>query len=101
MCAAERRFLTGCELYKNIIIELNFYFKNDNEKYFLLTGFVFDPIGEPLQNAAVEITLIDKGYNPPIEKHLGITFSQDDGSYGISLPSYPKCSYRITAYSPG
>lgn len=98
MCAVARRFLTGCVLDENKTINLNFYFKN--EKYFLLTGFVFNPIGEPLPNAALEITLIDKKYDTPREKHIGITFSQDDGSYGISLPSYPKCCYRITVYSP-
>ena len=98
MCAVARKFLMGCELEINKTIDLNFHFAN--ERYFLLTGFIFNPIGEPLPNAALEITLIDGRYIPPIEKHIGITFSQADGSYGISLPLKLKCSYRLTAYSP-
>lgn len=98
MCAVAKKLLMGCELKNNKTIDLNFHF--DNERYFLLTGIVFNPIGEPLPNAALEITLIDGRYNPPIEKHIGITFSQEDGRYGISLPLKLKCSYKITAYSP-
>lgn len=99
MCAVARKYLTGYELDKNEIIDLNFYF--NNEIYFLLTGVVFNPIGEPLPNAALEITLIDGRYNPSRENIIGVTFSQSDGSYGISLLLKFKCSYRITAYSPG
>jgi len=99
MCAVARKWLTGCELDKNKIIDLNFHFSN--ERYFLLTGVVFNPIGEPLPNAALEITLIDGCYNPPRENDTWVTFSQSDGSYGISLLSKFKCSYRITVYSPG
>ena len=98
MCAVARKFLMGCELDNNKTMNLNFYFAN--ERYLLLTGVIFNPIGEPLPNAALEITLIDGRYIPPIEKHIGITFSQADGSYGISLPLKLKCSYRLTAYSP-
>lgn len=98
MCAVSKKLLTGYELDKNKTINLNFHFSN--ERYFLLTGVVFNPIGEPLPNAALEITLIDGNYTPPREKHIGLTFSQSDGSYGISLPVNLKCSYRITAYSP-
>lgn len=98
MCAVVKKVLTGCELYKNETINLDFYFFN--EKYFLLTGIIFSPIGEPLPSAALEITLIDENYNPPRENNIGVTFSQSDGSYGISLPLKLKCSYRITVYSP-
>ncbi|MBU3181562.1 carboxypeptidase-like regulatory domain-containing protein [Clostridium psychrophilum] len=99
MCAVARKFLTGYELEKNETIELNFCFSK--EKYFLLTGIVFNPIGEPLPSAALEITLINGNYNPPLENNIGVTFSQPDGSYGISLPLKSKYFYRITVYSPG
>jgi len=98
MCAVARKLLMGCELENNKTIDLNFHF--DNERYFLLMGTVFNPIGEPLPNAALEIELIDKRYNPPREKLIGVTFSQVNGSYGISLPLKLKCFYRITVYSP-
>ncbi|MBU3160082.1 carboxypeptidase-like regulatory domain-containing protein [Clostridium frigoris] len=99
MCAVARKFLTGYELYRNEVIDLDFHFAN--ERYFLLIGFVFNPIGDPLASAALEITLIDSHYNPPRESNIGVTFSQSDGSYGISLPLKSKCFYRVTVYSPG
>ena len=98
MCAVARKFLTGCELDNNKTITLNFHFAR--EGYFLLTGFVLTPKGDPLPNAGLEITRIDGRYNPPIEKPIGVTFSKSDGSYGISFPLKLKCSYKITAYSP-
>jgi hypothetical protein len=98
MCAVVRKLLTGYELNKNKTINLNFHFCND--RYFLLTGLVLNPIGEPLPNAALEITLIDGSYNPPRENDTWLTFSQSDGSYGISLLLRTKCSYRIIVYSP-
>lgn len=97
MCAVVRKLLTGYELNKNKTININFHFCND--RYFLLTGLVLNPIGEPLPNSALEITLIDGNYNPPRENNTWITFSQSDGSYGISLLLKFKYSYRITAYS--
>lgn len=97
MCAVARKFLTGCELCNNKTINLNFHFAR--EEYFLLTGFILTPTGDPLSNAALEITLIDGRYNPSREKLIGVTFSQADGMYGISLPLKSKCSYRIIAYS--
>lgn len=98
MCAVARKFLTGCELDNNKIITLNFQFTN--EGYFLLRGFVLTPTGEPLPNAALEITLMDRKYNPPRESFIGVTFSQSDGRYGISLPFKLNYYYTIMAYSP-
>ncbi|WP_141722964.1 hypothetical protein [Cellulosilyticum sp. I15G10I2] len=70
------------------------------KKYILLKGIVYSPNGEPLPDVAVEVLQINRTIHPPVEKRLGVTFTMQDGSYGISLPrACSGYSYKLIAYS--
>ncbi|OYO67805.1 hypothetical protein C8E03_10252 [Lachnotalea glycerini] len=68
------------------------------EEFFFLKGIVYSPTGEPLPNAAVEVKLVDH-VDSVAEKSLGVTFTENDGSYGISLAKINGKQYKLIAYS--
>lgn len=97
MCAIERKILHGCQLINKNIVKIDFHLKNN--EYALLKGFVLSPIGEPLPNVAVQVTVVDEKCNQPKKNLIGITFSHKDGSYAISVPIGKGYLYEIVAYS--
>jgi hypothetical protein len=99
MCAVVRKIISGNELIKPQIVTINTILPND--KYILLKGIVYSPLGEPLSGAALDIVQINSNVKPPIEKNIGVTFTLEDGSYGVPLLWGKGYSYKITAYSPG
>ncbi|MGL5312912.1 MAG: hypothetical protein ACRC92_06665 [Peptostreptococcaceae bacterium] len=67
-----------------------------NNKYFFLTGKVYAPDKSLLQNAAIKVYQVDNITNPEKKNFVGITFSDEYGTYGISLligHSYILCAY--------
>lgn len=94
----EKKILHGYDLMNERIVKVNFHLENNN--YGLLKGYVLSPTGEGLKNVAIEITVIDKKYNPPKKKFVGVTFSHKDGSYAISIPINEGYAYKIVPYSP-
>lgn len=69
---------------------------SDN-KYFFLTGKVYTPEKNIIKNAAIKVYQLDKTVNPPIQILIGTTFSDDYGTYGISLLLGK--SYALYAFS--
>lgn len=98
MCAVVKKIISGNELIRRKIITINTILPND--KYMLLKGIVYSPIGEPLSGTALDIFQINSNVNPSTEKNIGVTFTLEDGTYGVSLLWGKGYSYRITAYSP-
>lgn len=70
-----------------------------NYSFYLLKGTVYTPMHEPLPNAAVEVIRRYKLYDQDQEQSMGITFTKEDGSYGIVLPIFPESDYILVAYS--
>lgn len=93
----ERKTVHGYELIEKNIVKVDFYLKSTGHA--LLKGVVLSPTGEKLANVAIEVTIIDNNYNPPKEKFVGITFSNQDGSYAISIPVKKGYLYEIVTYS--
>lgn len=89
--------LTGCQIICSKIVTADVTLTPD--VFVFINGIVYSPAGEPLPNAAVEIILVDNYHNPPTEKSLGVTFTINDGSYGISLPRISGKQYKLRAYS--
>lgn len=69
-----------------------------SNSFLFLTGIVYDPKGEPLANAAVDIRIFDPT-NPNNTVRLGVTFTLLDGSYGFILPNIPGRQYKLLAFS--
>lgn len=93
--------LTGCQIICSKIVTADVTLSAT--MFILVKGTVYSPKGEPLSNAAVEILLVENSHIHAIEKTLGVTFTIEDGSYGISLPRLPRMSrkqYKLKAYSP-
>lgn len=68
-----------------------------DSKYFLLQGTVYQSDMKPLPNAAIKIMKIDNTKTPQTYDLAGVTFSLEDGSYGISLLIEEE--YMIIVYS--
>jgi hypothetical protein len=99
MCAVVKKLIRKKELIKNKVITKNAVLPND--KYTFLKGVVYTPQGRPLPNAAIDIVQINTNVTPPVIKTIGVTFTIEDGSYGVPLLWGKGYSYKITAYSPG
>lgn len=89
--------IKGCQIICRKIVTQNFILPD--RKRFILMGTVYTPYGNPLPDAAVEVTQLNTSVNPPLIEVLGITFSEKDGSYAISLPINDR-GYIVKAYSP-
>jgi hypothetical protein len=90
--------LTGCQIICSKIVTADITLPVN--AFIFVKGKVYSPTGKPLPNAAVEIRLIDNSQIPSIEKSLGVTFTERDGSYGISLPRISEKQYKLIPYSP-
>ncbi len=89
---------TGCQIICSGIVTADITLSNN--AFILIMGTVYSPTGKPLPNAAVEILLLDDSHSPSEEKSLGVTFTLQDGTYGISLPRIGEKQYKLIAYSP-
>lgn len=90
--------LSGCQIICCEVITVDMILPANS--YILIKGIVYSPNGDPLPDAAVEVLKIDKTVEPPIETRIGVTFTMQDGSYGISLPrASSSYAYKLTAYS--
>lgn len=98
MCAVVKKIISKEELIKNKVITKNAILPND--KYILLKGVVYSPQSKPLPNAAIDIVQINSKVIPPKIKDIGVTFTMEDGSYGVPLLWIKGYSYKLTAYSP-
>jgi hypothetical protein len=97
MCAVVKKIISGKKLTKEKVVTINAVLPND--KYILLKGIVYSPDGQPLPGSAIEIFQIDSNIKPLIEKHIGVTFTLCDGSYGVSLLWKKGYSYKLIAYT--
>ncbi|MBW6409472.1 carboxypeptidase regulatory-like domain-containing protein [Clostridium weizhouense] len=97
MCASVKKIISGKKIRKCKIINFNVIFPES--EYILVTGKVLSPYKNPLANAAITIFSIDKRYCPAKKKYVGITFSDEHGIYGVSIPRNLGISYEFKAYS--
>lgn len=79
------------------VLGIDFIIPNYN--FYLLKGTVYTPKHIPLPNAAIEVIRKFKLCGLDQEQSMGITFTKEDGSYGIVLPFYPESDYILVAYS--
>ena len=98
MCAVVKKIISGKELIREKIVTINTILPND--KYIFLKGIVYSPDRKPLPGSAIDIFQINSNVNPPIEKNIGVTFTLEDGSYGVPLLWGKGYSYKLIAYSP-
>jgi hypothetical protein len=89
-------YVEGSEIIKNGGAIADIYM--DAQEYIFVTGKVYSPDKEVLPNVAVAITLIDKNTTPPIETFLGVTFSNEEGTYGVSLLWKNNYEYKFVPY---
>ena len=91
------KIVPGCEIICQKLVTENF--RLQGKQRCLLMGTVYTPYGLPLPFAAVEVSIITDRGNMGTAKVLGITFTEADGTYAISIPIIGM-DYIITAYSP-
>jgi hypothetical protein len=96
MATSNSVYVEGSEIIKNGGAVANLYM--DKEEYVFVSGIIYSPTKEAIPNAAVSITLIDKSETPPNEIFLGVTFSNQDGVYGVSLPWKLNYEYKFIPY---
>lgn len=97
MCAVVRKIISGKELIRKKVITINAILPND--RYIFLKGIVYSPDEKPLPNSAIEIIQINNTVKPAIVKKLGVIFTLEDGSYGVSLLWRKGYYYKLCAYS--
>ncbi|RDY23319.1 carboxypeptidase regulatory-like domain-containing protein [Romboutsia maritimum] len=95
MSESKKIIISGKNLVENEVLNINTTLANN--KYFFLKGIVYTPKGETLPNAAIEVFEVDNSTNPPQKYSIGVTFTIEDGSYGISLLTGK--SYVLVVYS--
>lgn len=98
MCAVARRIISRQELIRKKVITVDALLLKDN--YILLKGTVYTPDGEILPNAAIDVIQTNTNVTPSITREIGVTFSMEDGSYGISIPWGKGYYYELILYSP-
>ena len=96
MSESKSVYVDGSEVIKNGGATADVYM--DAGEYVFVTGKVYSPDNEVLINVAVAITLIDKNINPPIKTFLGVTFSDEEGIYGVSLLWKNNYEYKFVPY---
>lgn len=97
MCAVSKRILCGKKLMNHKIVRICSKFPK--EDYILLSGKVLSPNKIPLSNAAIKIMAIDFRYIPVRKRYMGVTFTDEKGVYGISIPRFLGVSYELKAYA--
>lgn len=97
MCAVSKRVLCGKKLRGHKVVKVCSKFPK--EDYILLTGKVLSPEKIPLSNAAIKIMAIDLACFPVRKRYIGVTFTDEKGTYGISIPRFLGISYELKAYA--
>ncbi|MHC1747913.1 MAG: hypothetical protein AB9856_05905 [Cellulosilyticaceae bacterium] len=93
MCAYVNKWIRGCCIARCKIINLNI--ELPSEKYVLIQGSVCTAGGVPLANAAIAVFKMSRTC-PLQEIYIGMTFTLEDGSYGISVPR--GSDYKLVCY---
>lgn len=83
MSEAKKIIVSGKKIVEEEIVDISTTLANN--KYFFLTGAVYQPNGEPFEGAAIVVYEIDDSVEPKKKEFVGITFSVEGGVYGISL----------------
>lgn len=83
----------GSELEKKSY--LNFKFEKLNQT--LLKGLIVNTNNQRLKNAGIEVISIN--INTNTETSLGVIFSDENGEFGVSLPSRDYLQYKLNVYS--
>lgn len=79
---------------------LNADFLINSKNTVFISGFVSGPNGEPLKNCAIAVNSIsNNSIDNSIKTFVGVTFTDDTGSYGLALNTHSNFSYELTAYS--
>jgi hypothetical protein len=97
MATSNSVYVEGSEIIKNGGATANIYM--NQSEYVLVTGKVYSPNKEALKNIAIKINMIDKSTFPPKKEFLGVTFTDEDGVYGISLLWAKNYEYQLIPYS--
>lgn len=87
--------VSGKKIIENEVLEISTTLSDS--KYFLLEGIVYQNDMKPIPNAAIKIFKIDNNTVPPARILIGITFSTENGLYGISLLEGEE--YMLIVYS--
>lgn len=87
----------GCQLIGEKIVTADVTLSANS--FIFVKGIVYSPKGEPLSNTAIEVFLVDDSVIPAFEKSMGVTFTIENGSYGIALPRLEKYQYKLVAYA--
>ena len=95
MSTPKKIIISGKNLEDNKILNISTTLANS--KYFFLKGTVYTPEGRILPNAAIEVFEIDDSLDPPKKYRIGVTFTIEDGTYGIPLLSGKL--YLLVVYS--
>lgn len=90
-----RIIIPGSEVFYDRVVYADFCVPS--KRFFLLKGMVYTPDKIPLANAAIEIWQKYSGCKK--EKRLGVTFSDEFGCYGVSLPADRNSEYILLVYS--
>ncbi|MFL0197715.1 hypothetical protein ACJDU8_19400 [Clostridium sp. WILCCON 0269] len=98
MCAVVKKIISREELITKKVICKNATLPN--EEYVLIKGVVYSPQRIPLPHAAIDIVQINSNVTPQVRKNIGVTFTLEDGSYGVPLLWKKGYAYELTAYSP-
>lgn len=94
MSEPKKIVLSGEQIVENEILDVSTTLSNS--RYFLLTGTVYNTEKEPLKNVAIVVYEMVDSIIQNKKKLVGITFSIEDGTYGI--PLLIEKSYILVAY---
>ena len=94
MSEPKKIVLSGEQIVENEILDVSTTLCNS--RYFLLTGTVYNTEKEPLKNVAIVVYEMVDSIIQNKKVLVGITFSIEDGTYGI--PLLIGKSYILVAY---
>ncbi|CEH34923.1 hypothetical protein [Romboutsia lituseburensis] len=95
MSEPKKIIVSGKKIIEEQILDISTTLANN--KYFFLTGIVYQPNGIPLEGAAIVVYEIYNDGDTENKNLVGITFTVEGGVYGISLLIDKK--YCLVTYS--
>lgn len=96
--ATIKKIIPGCILYECDIYTLNGIFPIKDR--IIIKGTVHFGDKNIVQNAGIIISQFDASYEPPKFLYKSVTFSDEFGKYGISVPWNKNSMYVLQVYSP-
>ncbi|MEJ8552896.1 hypothetical protein [Tepidibacter sp. Z1-5] len=93
-----KKVISGKQIYNHRRVEICMKFSYFDRT--LIVGIVKNPEGEYIENAAVEVVLIDNSVNPNKVEVLGVVFTDEEGKYAVSVISSVLYSYKLNIYTP-